>query len=210
YEAYQSLRTETSVFEVLGAARISKSTVTMDGRSSVMSVAAITPELAHLFELSPTSGIVVSHRIWQSEFGRSTSSRDRLISIDETTARVAGAAPEWLEGLYVGNDVDVWMPLDERSLQPRDRTRQIFWVVGRLQPSLSRGRAQAALNAARSGSNIVAGLAYTGMTPEVSGGAQRISTVLSAAAGAVFFIACVNVATFLLSRASARSPETPR
>ncbi len=208
YEAYQSLRTETSVFEILGAARISKSTVTVDGRSSVMSVAAITPELAHLFELSPNSGIVVSHRIWQSEFGSSKDSRDRRISIDETTARVAGETPEWLEGLYVGNDVDVWMPLDERSLQPRDRTRQIFWVVGRLQPSLSRGRAQAVLNAARSGSNIVAVLAYTGMTPEVSGGAQRISTVLSAASGAVFFIACVNVATFLLSRASARSRET--
>ncbi len=208
YEAYQSLRRDTSVFEAVGAARIAKTSVTMAGRSSVMSVAAITPELADLFQLSPNRGLVVSHRIWQSEFEGSTNSRDRLISIDDTTTRVAGVAPEWLEGLYVGNDVDVWMPLDERSLQLRDRTRQIFWVAGRLQPNLSRGRAQAVLNAARSGSDIVAVLAYTGMTPEVSGGMQRISTVLSAAAGAVFFIACVNVATFLLSRASARSRET--
>jgi len=208
YDAYQSLRTETSAFEMLGAARISRSTVTIDGRSSVMSVAAITPELADLFQLSPNRGIVVSRRIWQSEFGGSTDSRDRLISIDDASARVAGVAPEWLEGLYVGNDVDLWMPLDERLLQPRERMRQIFWVIGRLQPNLSRGRAQAGLNAARSGNDIVAVLAYTGMTPEVSGGMQRIGTVLSAAAGAVFFIACVNVATFLLSRASARSRET--
>ena len=36
----------------------------------------------------------------------------------------------------------------------------------------------------------------------------RMGTLLSTAAGAVFFIACVNVATFLLSRSSARSKET--
>ena len=208
YEAYQSLRTQTSVFEVLGAARISRSTVTIDGRSSVMSVAAITPGLADLFHISPNPDIVVSHRIWQGEFGGSTDARAHLISIDDASARVAGMAPEWLEGLYTGDNVDVWMPLDERLLQPRERTRQIFWVVGRLQPNLSRGRAQAALNAERSGNDIVAVLAYTAMTPEVSGGMQRIGAVLSAAAAAVFFIACVNVATFLLSRASARSRET--
>ncbi len=208
YEAYQSLQTETSVFEMVGAARISRGTVTIDGRSSVMSVAAITPGLADLFQLSPNRGVVVNHRIWQSEFAGSNDSRDRRISIDDATARVGGVAPDWLEGLYVGSDVDVWMLLDERSLQPRERTRQIFWVVGRLRPTLSRGRAQAALNATRSGNDIVAVLAYTGMTPEVSDGMQRVGTVLSAAAGAVFFIACVNVATFLLSRASARSRET--
>ena len=51
YEAYRSLRTETGVFELLGAARVSRSSVSVDGRSSVMSVAAITPELAALLEL---------------------------------------------------------------------------------------------------------------------------------------------------------------
>ena len=207
YDAFLSLRTETGLFELVGAARISRSTVTVDGRSSVMSVATMTPELAALLQLSPNGGVVLSQRIWHSEFGGQADLRQQPISIDDVRSRIAGVAPEWLEGLYVGSDVDAWMPLDERSLQPRDRTRQTFWVLGRLRPRVSRARAQAALNAVRS-ENIVALLAYSGMTPEVSGGLQRMGRLLSTAAAAVFFIACVNVATFLLSRASARSRET--
>jgi len=207
YDAFLALRTEAGPFELLGAARVSRSSVMVDGRSSVMSVATITPELAALLQLPPNGGVVLSHRIWQSEFGGQADLRQHPVSIDEVKGRVAGVAPEWLEGLYVGSDVDAWVPLDERTLQPRDRTRQTFWVLGLLRPGVSRTQAQAALNAVRS-DNIVAVLAYTGMTPEVSSGLQRMGGLLSTAAAAVFFIACVNVATFLLSRASARSRET--
>ena len=115
YDAYRSLGTAADVFESLGAARVSRSSVTLDGRSSVLSVASITPQLASLFQLSPAGGFVISHRIWQSEFGGKADLQDRLISVDDTRSRVAGVAPEWLEGLYAGSAVDVWIPLDDTS-----------------------------------------------------------------------------------------------
>ena len=64
------------------------------------------------------------------------------------------------------------------------------------------------MNSTRSGADAIAVLSYTGLTPEAAGGMARITTLLYGVAGVVFFIACVNVAMFLLARASARSHET--
>ena len=208
YESFLLLKAQSDAFEWLGAVRQSRSSIVLDGRSSVMSVAAATRELADLLQLSLGDGIVISHRVWQNEFGARASVRGQLIHVEGARNRVVGVAPEWLEGLYAGSEVDIWMPPQDISVQGIDRSSRTFWALGRLRPGVSPNRAQAIVNATRDGPDLIAVLAYTGMTPDVSGGMFRIGTLLSAAAGAVFFIACINVTSLLLSRASARSRET--
>jgi putative ABC transport system permease protein len=208
YEGYLSVKAHSDAFELLGAARESRGGIVLDGRSSVMAVAALTPECADLFQLPLGEGVVISRRVWQSQLGARPGIRGEPIRIDGVDARVAGVAPEWLEGLYLGSAVDVWVPLQEASLEGTDRTSRTFWAVGRLRPGGSANRAQSAVNADRSGADVIAVVPYTGMTPEAAGGMSRLGTLLPAAAVAVFFIACANVGTFLLSRASARSHET--
>ncbi len=61
YGGYLSLAARGDAFELLGAARESKSGTRVGDRSSVMAVAAVTPELADLFGLSLGEGVVLSH-----------------------------------------------------------------------------------------------------------------------------------------------------
>jgi ABC-type lipoprotein release transport system permease subunit len=97
------------------------------------------------------------------------------------------------------------MPLQEEA--PKDLSGRNFWVVGRLRRDVSMSQAQTLLQPT-TGSGELRVLPYTGMTPETAAGLSRVATLLGFAAGAVFFIACANVASFLLGRAFARSHET--
>jgi predicted permease len=208
YQSYLSLEGRRDTFEWLGAARESRVGVSFGDRSAVMSVAALTPALAALLQLPLDKGAVLSHRVWVNEFGSGVEARDKQLRIDGIESRIAGVASDWLEGLYVGGDVDVWIPFDERALPESERLSRTFWALGRLRDGQSARRAQASLNRNRTGTDMVAVLPYSGMTPDSAAGMSRVGTLLPAAAAAVFLIACANVATFLLSRASARSHET--
>jgi predicted permease len=208
YETYVSFKMQADVFESVGACRESQGNIVLADRSTVMSVAAVTPELADLLNLGLDQGVVISHRVWQIEFGAPADVRGERIRIDGVDTRVAGVAPDWLDGLYLGRGVDIWMPLREGSLQEIDRSGLSFWALGRLRSGVSLDRARAAVNATRSGADLIAVLPYSGVTPDMAGGMSRIGGLLRAAAGAVFLIACANVASFLLARASARSYET--
>ena len=208
YQDYLSLRNHLDPFEWIGAARILPGTITFAGQSTIMSVAAVTPGLAGFLNLSLNEGVVISHRIWESEFRAKTDVRGEQIRIDGVDLRVGGVAPDWLEGVYRDRAVDVWMPFEEEALQGVDRSSRNFWVLGRRRGDFSISQIQTAVRGSVSGLGEMRVLPYTGTTPEVAEGRSRVGTLLSFAAGLVFFIACANVASFLVGRASARSHET--
>jgi ABC-type lipoprotein release transport system permease subunit len=200
YQDYQSLQSHLDAFEWIGAARILPRTVTFVGPSTVMSVAAVTPGLAGFLNLSLDQGVVISHRLFRSEFNPKADVRGQLIHIDGVNRSVGGVAPDWLEGVYRDRAVDVWMPFEEESLPVVERGSRNFWVLARLRRDVSTGQIR--------GLADLRVLPYTGMTPQAAEGRSRVSTLLGLAAGLVFFIACANVASFLIGRAFARSHET--
>ena len=205
YPEYLSAKRRLDAFEWLGAARVSQGTVTFAGQTATVPVAAVTSNLARFLGLPLGKGVVISHRMWQREFGAKADVGE--IRINRLAARVGGVAPDWLEGIYRDRPVDVWMPIKDDGLwRPEDSSRNL-WVLGRLGPHISVGQAEGAIQPS-SGSGELRLLPYTGVTPELAGTLSRIGTLLGLAAGAVFFIACVNVGLFLLGRAFTRLHET--
>src|SRR5271163_1169785 len=206
-QQYFYARSRHDVFQWLGAARVSSGTIVMAGQTAFVPVAAVTPNLAGAFGLPLDEGVVISHRIWQGQFGASADVRGAEIRINSVTARISGIAPDWLEGMYSDRPVDVWMPFPEEALQRLDDSSRNLWVVARLGRDISPNQAKVVVQAGDRASELGV-VPYTGLTPERAAHLSRIGTLLEFAAGAVFFIACVNVALFLLGRASARFHET--
>jgi hypothetical protein len=130
YPAYLSLQNRSDQFEWLAAARISPAPVTLAGQSAILSVAAITPRFAALLSLSLDQGIVISHSMWQTEFRAKADIHGEHIRIDGVDFRIGSVAPDWLDGVYRGRPVDLWMPLPEMV----DPSRRNLWVLGRLRP----------------------------------------------------------------------------
>jgi putative ABC transport system permease protein len=208
YERYLSIKSQADALESIGAVRETRDAAVIDSRATILSVAALTPEAADLLHLPLKDGAVISRRAWQNEFGGRARVRSEAIRLAGTEVRVGSVAPDWLEGLYAGRAVDIWVPLQDASLEGADRTSRTFWTLGRLRPGSSARQAETAVNASGNVTDAVAVLPYTGLGPEAASGMSRLGTLLPAAAAAVFVIACANVAVFLLSRASARAQET--
>ena len=207
FDEFVSVQAHSYAFDAGGAARERPAGAVVNGRHSVILVAAITSELANLLQLPLQDGVVISHRVWQDEFAGRTNVRGERMQIDDTEYRITGIAPEWLDGIYAGSSIDIWMPLAPPS-DAAERRGQTLWALGRLHEGVSDSRAQTLVNSSRETGHLIAVRPYTGLAPEGSAGMSRLRTILSLVAVAVFFIACVNVATFLLARSSARSRES--
>ena len=207
YDEYVSVRAYADAFATMGVARERPAAAVVNGRASVRLVAAITSDLANLFQLPLQDGVVISHRLWQDEFGGRTDIRGERVRIDDTPYRIGGVAPEWLDAIYAGSSVDLWAPWSPPS-DAAERRGQTLWALGRLHDGVSASHAQALVNTGRETGHLIAVLPYTGLAPEGSAGMSRMRAILPVVTLAVFFIACVNVATFLLARSSARSRES--
>jgi hypothetical protein len=208
HNEYQLLKNRLDAFDWVGAARIAPSEITIGDHSEITNVAAVTPNLAGALNLPLGAGVIISNHMWQSEFGGRADIIGGQTRVNNADLRINGVAKDRLEGLYRDRIVDLWMPLQDRSLPGTDRTRGDLWVLASLRRAVSISQAQADVRRNFNNPSEVSVVPFTGATPRMVQGLSRIGALLNCSSGAVFFIACINVASFLLGRALRRSHET--
>lgn len=171
-------------------------------------------------------GIVLSYAYWQSRFAGSPSVIGQAVVFDGRPATIIGVAPKGFHGLYSVLDTQAYLPLSMAVAEGlpanflENRTLRNLNVYGRLQPqeTLQHGQAVLKVVASRiaqdhpeSDKDLTLELFPELRTrpggPDANGTIVTISTLFLALAALVLLLACVNVANFLLVRATVRQRE---
>jgi ABC-type antimicrobial peptide transport system permease subunit len=205
---FRLLKTIRGAFDWIGAARIKTRDTMIGAHAEIVTVAAVTPNLAGALDLRLDKGVVISHRIWENDFGGRANAIGSKIRIDGLDFRIEAVTPDQLDGVYSDRAVDLWIPLRDHDLNGSGRDGQDLWVLARLRHDVSLRQAQTALRSESISLRELCVIRFTGVAPNRAQGLSQVGLFLIFSAGAVFFIACINVASLLLGRALRRSHET--
>ncbi len=169
---------------------------------------------------------MISHGLWQRRFGGRHDVLGSRLLIERVPVTVVGVAPEWFGGVDVGQPFDVAIPFGTdallrglRSFMSSERSL-LLTVMLRLKPGQGISEASAALRAMQPqivGPNAPAFLQEPFIVVDASRGIsdrsrlrqqyQHPLVILSIVSSIVLVIVCLNIASLLLARATARRPE---
>jgi predicted permease len=205
-ERIEFLGTSPSYFELLGA----------------------TPALGRVYTQSEwvpgcLDGVVISDGLWKRQFGSDPHVIGRKVRIDEDPYTVIGVMPREFRhpGNTLGGDVDIWSAcgfiVHPYPSPPLRNVRFVPGALGRLKPGITLEQAQRRLDALA----ISLQQAYPNDYPKQQGWSLRLEraqtsltgnvrptlVILLAAVSFVLLIVCVNIASLLIARASARTRE---
>ena len=175
---------------------------------------------------------VMSYRYWDQELNRDPGVVGQTFIVNGTNFTVVGITPQEFFGTRVRRAPDLWLPM---AFHPQVELRKSFldnnqvsflMLMGRLKPGVSLDQAQAGINLQLR--QYLTELAGSQLTEERQRGIQNTYIKLAAGAGGisnlrliyskplhmlmaivgmVLLIACANVGSLLLARATARKAE---
>ena len=154
---------------------------------------------------------IVSERFWQKRFGRDEAVLQNTLTLDNKPYSIVGVMPA---SFRFPGEFDVWLPM---ALDPVRETKGDFFslveTVGRLKPAATFAGAQTELSsiaqqaAAHMKEPWPSPVQVVPLHQQLVSGVRLTVLVLWGAVGLVMLIACVNVASLMISRTLARQRE---
>jgi len=183
---------------------------------NLFSVLGVTPVLGRGFRWDEAVDggpdvAILSYAFWQGRFGGDPSIVGKTLVLDGRPTEVVGVMPRGFA--YPARDAQLWLPVRKGSGATQGRGNNNFFVIGRLKDGVSLAAAQAQVEAVAAriqAANPDYATWYHWLQPlhtVLFGNTRTVLLLLLGIVALVPLVACANVASLALARATARTNE---